>query len=162
MGPVLVLTGDSPAQEKVFHAEVPAGGRLRLFGAIQPVKPSVSASPEAMVPAGATNYRRWWNNPWSVVEKGGQREAGEWTPEENARLRALVRHAHAKGLWIRFYTLNGHASEESLGWYPNYNFGSIEAVRDRWQAAIDAGVDFIATDQYEELSKLLSLSPSKP
>jgi hypothetical protein len=36
-----------------------------------------------------------------------------------------------------------------LGWDPAYNFGSREAVAIRWRAAIDAGVDFIATDQYE-------------
>ena len=31
-----------------------------------------------------------------------------------------------------------------------------DAVRARWQAAIAAGVDLIATDQYEELATLLS------
>ena len=32
---------------------------------------------------------------------------GEWTPEKMRRLRALVERAHANGLWIRFYTLDG-------------------------------------------------------
>ena len=32
--PVLVLTGSSDAQQKVFHDAVPVGGRLRLFGAV--------------------------------------------------------------------------------------------------------------------------------
>jgi hypothetical protein len=53
------------------------------------------------------------------------------------------------GLWIRFYTLNGHAGDNGMGWSEGYNFGSIEAARIRWRAAMDAGVDFIATDQYE-------------
>ena len=79
----------------------------------------------------ATNYRRWWNNPWNVVEGGGQAHAGEWTPEKMARLRALVERAHANGLWIRFYTLDG-ASEPELschGWFHDYNFGSLDVAR---------------------------------
>ena len=58
--------------------------------------------------------------------------------------------AHELGLWVRFYTLNGHPAGAGLGWTESYNFGSIDAVRARWRAAIAAGVDFIATDQYEE------------
>ena len=73
-----------------------------------------------------------------------------------ARLRALVRHAHSLGLWIRFYTLNGHPPElaERNGWEPDYNFGSLERVQVRWKAAIEAGVDFLATDQVEDFARL--------
>jgi len=150
--PVLVLTGSSDAQQKVFHDAVPIEGRLRLFGAAQ-VATNSKTSFDPLIPT-ATNYRRWWNNPWSVVEEGGQRNAGDWTPADAARLQSLVRAAHAKGLWIRFYTLNGHAESNSLGWTKSYNFGSLAQVRLRWQAAIEAGVDFIATDQYEALAAL--------
>jgi hypothetical protein len=52
-------------------------------------------------------------------------------------------------LWIRFYTLNGHDAAGSQGWHAGYNFGSLAAAQVRWRAARDAGVDFIATDQYE-------------
>jgi glycerophosphoryl diester phosphodiesterase len=90
------------------------------------------------------------------VEEGGQRNAGDWTQVDDDRLQSLVRAAHAKGLWIRFYTLNGHAESDSLGWTQSYNFGSLEQARLRWQAAIEAGVDFIATDQYEAFSELRS------
>ncbi|MDQ6707667.1 MAG: glycerophosphodiester phosphodiesterase [Acidobacteriota bacterium] len=41
------------------------------------------------------------------------------------------------------------------GWDAQYNLGSLEKVRARWQAAVDAGVDFLATDQYEALSAVL-------
>jgi hypothetical protein len=109
-----------------------------------------------LAPGARTNYHRWWNNPWSVVELGGQRKAGAWTPESEARLRSLVHAAHESGLWIRFYTLNGHdPRDESGGWSPAYNFGSEEAARERWRAAIRAGVDFIAVDQYERFSETL-------
>ena len=57
-------------------------------------------------------------------------------------------------LWIRFYTLNGHAKDGGQGWGASYNFGSAESVLLRWKAAIAAGVDFIATDQYEALARV--------
>jgi hypothetical protein len=66
-----------------------------------------------------------------------------------------VNRAHALGLWIRFYALNGHTERESQGWSAGYNFGSAGAVRLRWQAAIASGVDFVATDQYEGFAALL-------
>ena len=99
----------------------------------------------------ATNYRRWWNNPWWVVEGAPQPDAGSWTAEEDARLRALVRKSHEAGLWIRFFTLNGYPAGEGRQWNEGYNFGSLEAVGLRWRAARSAGVDFIATDQYEQV-----------
>jgi hypothetical protein len=153
--PVLVLTGEPDAQQAAFHDRVPVGGRLRIFGAVATsrageTRGSAGAPPPDVSPGPRTNYRRWWNNPWSVVEAGGPGEAGEWTPEDAARLRLLVKRAHDAGLWIRFYTLNGTRPDEpALGWDPSYNFGSREAVGLRWRAALDAGVDFVATDQYE-------------
>ena len=68
------------------------------------------------------------------------------------RLRAPVDYAHEQGYWIRFYTLDGFDAKQDQGWDQNYNFGSMRRVIPRWQAAIAAGVDFIATDQYETLS----------
>lgn len=139
--PLLVLTGDDDGQERVFTS----GERLRVFGAVKVKRgemPQTKASP----------YRRWWNNPWAVVEEGGQTKAGGWTQDDEAKLTALVRQAHRMGLWIRFYTLNGHPKEagKERGWFDGYNFGSLEAARLRWAAARRAGVDFVATDQYED------------
>ena len=146
LGPVLVLTGADPSQRVVFHDAVPTGSRLRLFGAIQPGHLK------------ATNYLRWSNNPWSVIEPEGQNHAAEWSDRDAHRLLESVNAAHQAGLWIRFYTLNGHpvADTERLGLTPGYNFGSLEAARIRWRAAIAAGVDFIATDQYEEFAQISS------
>jgi hypothetical protein len=62
-------------------------------------------------------------------------------------------------LWIRFYTLDG-AKEKELsanGWFHSYNFGSLDAARLRWREAIAAGVDYIASDQYELLSEEVRL-----
>lgn len=167
-GPLLVLTENGPGQEAAFSDAGGTGPRLLVFGTTpSPELPReqdpgrratllAAATPATLVPWPATNYRRWTNFSWHVVEEGGQQNAASWTPVDAARLQAIVMRAHSQGLWIRFYTLNGHQPESSQGWAAGYNFGSPAAVRPRWQAAIDAGVDFIATDQYEGLADLLT------
>ena len=160
--PILVLTGESDAQQKVFSDDIPAGGKLLLFGAAHTHASNPMAAPDVLEPEPATNYRRWWNNPWAVVEAGGQTKAGEWTIQDNLRLQALVRHAHDNHLWIRFYTLDGATPHELScnGWFHLYNFGSIAAAKQRWQAARAAGVDYVASDQYELLGEMLR-TPAK-
>ena len=76
-------------------------------------------------------------------------------PQDDRRLRALVDYAHKLGYWIRFYTLDGFAAGEDKGWGDSYNFGSHLAVMARWKAAIAAGVNLIASDQYEDLAKVM-------
>jgi hypothetical protein len=155
--PILVLTGESDAQQKVFYDDLQPGDRLLVFGAVHTFKKNPMAQPDVLEPEKENNYRRWWNNPWNVVEAGGQTQAGAWTAQDMQRLKSLVAHAHANGLWIRFYTLDG-APKQALscnGWFSNYNFGSASAVRERWRAAYLAGVDYIATDQYQTLAAYL-------
>ncbi|MBM3791528.1 MAG: hypothetical protein FJW35_14435 [Acidobacteria bacterium] len=166
--PILILTGGGKMQLEFFYDRVPVGGKLRMFGTaknpqsgphpgLTPAERAaraVAASPEALLPEPATNFRRWWNNSWNVVELGGASMAGDWTAADEARLRSLVEHGHNMGYWIRFYTLDGFTSNTG-DWGTSYNFGSLEAAQLRWEAAIAAGVDFIATDQVEELSPLL-------
>ena len=165
-GPLLVLTGEADEQERSFHDRVTVGGRLRLFGAVHSRVAQAGTAAETRVRAGQelpdlsptprSNYRRWWNHPWGVVELGGQNRADEWTATDDTRLRSLVSMAHEAGLWIRFYTLNGHdPSDTSEGWTPGYNFGSKQAAELRWEAAIRAGVDFVAVDQYEDFAVVL-------
>ena len=164
--PILVVTEDSDAQAKVFYHDVPVGGRLRVFGSAHTQAPAgatlaqrahweATAAPAQLLTTRATTYRRWWNNSWWLVEEGGQNAAGTWTQGDDRRLRALVDYAHEQGYWIRFYTLDGFDAQQDRGWDQNYNFGSLRRVIPRWQAAIAAGVDFVATDQYETLSHYL-------
>jgi hypothetical protein len=165
--PVLVLTGNPASQQTAFHDALLVGAKLRLFGAIavdveskvgtgrDAVDKLVTLAPEELVASKATNYRRWANYPWAAVERGGQNQAGEWTLHDGSRLKALVDRAHAQGLWVRFYTLNGHGVSEGQGWTASYNFGSLAAAQARWRAARAAGVDFIASDQYEALAETL-------
>ncbi len=160
--PLLVLTEIPDEQERVFYTDLPVGARLRLFGSAH-TAPVTAANkkeenhllatlpPEKLLVDPPTTYRRWWNNSWFEVEEGGQHEAGAWTPADDARLKALVDRAHKLGYWIRFYTLDGFAPGEDQGWGNSYNFGSLEDVMLRWQAAQRAGVNLIASDQYEDL-----------
>lgn len=163
-GPLLVLTGSNDVQQESFHDRLAVGDPLWLFGAYEAPPPEgdtpgaraialARSSPEALMPSAATNYRRWVNFPWLVVEAGGQTRAGDWTAADRTRLDALVTRAHGLGLWIRFYTLNGHTAADDLGWSAGYNFGSLAAATLRWQAAREAGVDFVATDQYEAFAR---------
>jgi len=163
VGPLLVLTESGPGQEDAFFTNQPVGGTLRVFGTVPGPELDDRAKKQRhrlpatqLIPSGVTDYRRWVNIPWSAVEEGGAREAGPWTRAEAARLRTLVTHAHEHGLWIRFYAVNGHARGAGLGWSDSYNVGSADAARVRWRAARDAGVDFMATDQYEAFARSLT------
>ncbi len=169
--PILVLTEDADAQEKVFFDNVAVGARLRVFGSAHTNTPktenqqqlihlAATLPPDQLLTERPTNYRRWWNNSWYEVEEGGQPKAGAWTAQDMTRLRALVDHAHALGFWIRFYTLDGFTPEEGKanGWLAGYNFGSKAAAEVRWRAAIAAGVNLIATDQYEDLAAVVKSS----
>lgn len=165
-GPLLVLTERGTGQDVVFHDRVPVGAKLRIFGTVAPLPPPAgrekdpaaarSMPAEALIPTAATNYRRWTNHSWATIEAGGPPDAGEWTSDDRDRLHAVVKRAHDNGLWIRFYTLNGHGADANHGWSSSYNFGSLDAARARWRAAIEARVDFVATDQYEEFASELS------
>ncbi len=165
--PILAITEGSDDQQRVFYDQVPVGAKLRIFGsAHDPMPPkdmslqqrmhwAVVTSPEGQLHERPTNYRRWVNSSWYPVEEGGQNHAGDWTQADDTRLRALVDHAHNLGYWIRFYTLDGFTPASDQGWGQYYNFGSIDAAALRWKAAIAAGVNFIATDQYEDLAPYL-------
>ena len=160
VGPLLVLSGSNEAQRARFHDAVAIGERLRAFGAIpMPIAPgandderdaNLSRMPaEQLIVPVASNYARWVNFPWLMVEPEGQSNAGDWTASDAARLHALVTRAHAQNLWIRFYTLDGFLNGDGDGLTRSYDFGSDAAVKLRWRAAREAGVDFIATDHYE-------------
>jgi hypothetical protein len=158
--PVLVLTGVAPAQQVTFHDEVPVGGRILLFGAGVVTSRQAVTPVEQLIPAAATNYRRWCNSPWSIVEAGGQNKSGDWSSADEARLKAIMARARQLGYWMRLYTLNGHEPAVGIaaGWTASYNFGSLAEAKKRWRASVDAGVDYIATDQYEEFAPFVKKS----
>jgi hypothetical protein len=113
--------------------------------------------PEELITQRASNWRRWWSCAWNYVEPAAKSTAGDWTPEKEARLNAVVKQAHSMGYLISFWNLNGTDTDNSqkMGWNPGYNFGSKEAAMVRWQAAARAGADFIGTDMYEDVARAI-------
>lgn len=174
VGPMLVLTEAGDGQERDFYTSVPVGERLLIFGTVPPVQlttsddrevqrtAAISASPETLLPTGATNYRRWANFGWSVIERGGQKNAGVWDPADAARLKSIVDRGHSLGLWTRFYTVDGYDPSQNRGWSDSYNFGSLDAARVRWRALVAAGVEFVVTNQYEAFAREFPRARSGP
>jgi hypothetical protein len=134
------------------------GVALCALGAVHIDASDPKASPEALLTTPVDNYRRWVNFPWEMVEPDGQNRAGDWTQTKQERLRSLISRAHQLGYWIRFYTLDGGLAEQfqRMGWFSGYNFGSSDAAAKRWTAAADEGADFIASDHYEELNRMIA------
>ncbi len=167
-GPMLVLTENGDGQERDFTEWAKEQGAFLLFGTVpgptiassddpaERARILAHAAPNQLIPAAVTTYRRWANLSWAAVEEGGPAKAGSWTADDRRRLESIVNYAHQQRLLLRFYTLNGHTAAESRGWGASYNFGSLGAARERWSASINAGVDLIATDQYEELAGLIA------
>ena len=168
-GPLLVLTESGENQEADFFSTQQAGQPLLIFGSVpnadvfriedaeQRARALAAAAPDALIPSPATNYRRWVNFPWQVVE------AGRTAP--GRRLERRRSHAAGRDRQPRaqpgprdslLHAERSRSRHASANGPRRYNFGSLDAVRARWQAAIAAGVDLIATDQYEELAALLS------
>lgn len=124
-GPLLVLLGSPQANEDVFYGARKEGEEILAFGAANRC-------------GEATEYRRWCNYAFRSLLK-----LPEW--------REQVKQAHAKGMWVRVYTINGAGEEESQknGWGRGYMAGSREEAERLWGEFAGAGVDFIATDEYE-------------
>ncbi|MCK5861205.1 MAG: hypothetical protein KAH38_01885 [Candidatus Hydrogenedentes bacterium] len=141
--PILILSSSGSQEQQHFYNILPEGADLHIFG---------SGNPDQ----DATNFRRWLNYSWEAVEPEGQSNATEWNTVKKNRLCNLVDHAHQRGYWIRFYSLNGHPAASSilLGLSPNYNFGALDVVKVRWKEADRAHVDFIATDQIAKAKEI--------
>jgi hypothetical protein len=143
------LTGEDAAKD-AYDALIPEGGvyhafRDAVFGAAGPSREDVAA----YVPAQASAYHRFLTVYWGHVERGGPPRAGDWTEADASRLAALVALAHRRGYRLRLYTLNGHSGRVG----DSYRFPDVAAARVRWRAAIHAGVDWVATDDYEEIAR---------
>lgn len=171
--PMMILVEDKQddIKQQFFYDRVPVGGRIRVFGSAtkfdenpnklprekkeEAVAGLVTYDPEQLVPHKADNYHRWFGTNWAFIEKGGQTKAGEWTKTSEARLKKFVDYGHRMGYFVSVYCLNGYTSAEDQGWDAGYNFGAKEKAIPRWQAAVRAHADFIATDQPEEVAKVI-------
>jgi hypothetical protein len=147
-----VCFSGSEAAKDAYDALIPPGGtyrafRDRVFGAGAKYEPEVAS----YIPGPSTAYHRFLAFHWSAIERGGPDQAKEWSQDEANRLRALADLAHRRGFRVRIYCLNGHSGIPRAG----YRFSDDEAARIRWLAAASAGVDWIATDEYQDIAVAL-------
>ncbi|SIO66014.1 hypothetical protein SAMN05444166_7925 [Singulisphaera sp. GP187] len=145
------FTGSDRAKEQ-YDSLIPAGGTYRAFRDKVFGGGQFQKDVAAYAPAPATAYHRFLTFHWGNVEAGGPPLAGAWTDEDRDRLSSLMTQVHRQGFRARFYCLNGHRGPALLS---PYRFRDDEAARIRWQAAAQAGVDWVATDEYAEISRAL-------
>jgi hypothetical protein len=170
LAPMMVLVEDktNDIKQKFFYDDLPAGGKIRVFGSytkpvenpnhlpkLDFVNSLVSVPMNQVTTQKADNYHRWWGVDWAYVEKGGEEHHGEWGKQQIERLNQIVQYGHGLGYLMGFYCLDGFAADENQGWEDEYNFGSTTAAAERWKAAAAAHADFISTDQYETLAKTI-------
>lgn len=144
------FTGSESAKA-AYDKSIPAGGTYRAFADTVHGAGDRRDDPASYAKAPATAYRRFLTFHWAVVEAGAPTLARDWTPAEAARLKAVVDTAHAAGYRVRFYCLNGKGSTFAS----SYRFASPEAAELRWRAAAGAGVDWVASDDYAEIARVL-------
>ena len=171
--PMMVLVEDKQNdvnKQQIFYDQVPVGGKIRVFGSVPKLDPNpghklskqaaldqqFSAAPDDLIQGRADNYHRWIGLDWAFIEKGGEANAGAWSPEKEQRLKEFVAYGHKMGYLVGVYCLDGFTDADNQGWDPEYNFGSHEAAAARWNAAVHAKADFISTDHYEQLAETLA------
>jgi len=156
-------------KEEYFYNRLPIGAKLRVFGSAKLTPPPGNLNKaqvfeaqakmklEDLIKEPASNYHRWWaQTHWDLmVEQSRMKDAGQWTPEKEARLKALVNYAHKMGYFVGVWCLDGFEPGKGLGWGEGNNLGSLQAVTIRWKAAVKAGTDFVTSDQYEEAAKVI-------
>jgi len=152
------FTGDDQAK-RLYDKLIPQGGTYRAFRDRDYAPWELfrkNINNYAQEPASAYNrfLSVFWGHVWSQNILG--LEVGippgldsKWSKEKEARLKALVARAHKQGYQIRFYTLNG----EHGGIFDC--FLSMPTTVHRWRATVEAGADWVATDEYKEFVRQL-------
>ncbi len=171
--PMMVILEDkqNDIKQDFFYDRVPVGGKFRAFGSatkfddnpthlprtarVERLANMVKREPEQLLTKRADNYRRWFRTDWAFIELCGPERGADWNAASDARVKKFVNYGHSLGYLVSFYSINGFTDQQNLGWTAEFNFGSQEAALLRWNAAINAHADFIATDQYEELAKVI-------
>lgn len=171
--PMMIFVEDkqNDVKQQFFYDRVPIGGKIRVFGSAEKFNENPNnlprdkkaeaiaqlstLDPEQLIQKKADNYRRWFGVNWAFVEKGGQTAAGEWSKAAEARLKKFVDLGHRNGYFVSVFCLNGYSEAENQGWDKAYNFGSKDKAMTRWKAAVKAHVDFISTDQVEDVAAVI-------
>jgi hypothetical protein len=171
--PMMVILEDkkNDIKQAFFYDRIPVGGKIRAFGS--PTKfddnptnvaktaraerfaAMLKVDPEQLLTQHADNYHRWFGTDWAFIELCGPTHGNDWNAAAEARLKHFVDYGHSLGYLVSLYEVNGFSDHENQGWTAEFNFGSAEGARIRWNAAVKAHADFIATDQYEDLGKFI-------
>jgi len=171
--PMIVILEDkqNDIKQAFFYDRVPIGGKLRAFGSAtkfddnpthlprtaraERLANMVKMEPKQLLDKHADNYHRWFGTDWAFIELCGPTHGSDWSVTAEARVKRIVDYGHSLGYLVGFYSINGFSDDQNQGWTPEFNFGSREAASVRWNAAIQAHADFIATDQYEDVAELV-------
>ena len=171
--PMMVIVEDkkNDIKQEFFYDRVTVGGKIRVFGSATKFDDNptnlprtaraermallLKIEPEQLVSHKADNYHRWFGADWNFIELCGPEHAKDWNAATEARVKKFVDYGHSLGYMVSFYSVNGFGEGENQGWTAEYNFGSREAAALRWKAAVKAHADFVGTDQYEELGKIV-------
>jgi hypothetical protein len=169
--PMMVILEDkkNDIKQAFFYNSVNVGGKIRAFGSAvkfddnpnnlprekraERMAGLLKITPEQLVTKRADNWRRWFGTDWSFIELCGPGH-GDWTAASEARMKKFVDYGHSLGYLVSLYSVNGFSEADNQGWTAEFNFSREGAVA-RWNAAIGAHADFIATDQYEDLAKVI-------
>jgi len=143
------ITGDSSVALQ-YDALVENGGEYLAFSDREFGPLVYHEDPTTYAKDPATPYCRFLSLFWGQVEHKPAFLAYWWSSEDEQRLRRIVDCSHKNGYWIRFYTLN------QSGQNPLYRFPSARIAHHRWSVAANAKADWIATDDYEEIVRVLS------
>ena len=153
VGPVLVLTGSPDIQQVTFHDAVPVG---RSPACLRRHRRHRAAGIDAG--GAAARRRRPRTTAAGGIIRGASSRPKASAPPASGRRR--MPRASRRSSPTRTRTASGSGSTRSTaspasarGGPASYNFGSLDAVSRRWRAAMDAKVDFIATDQYAEFAR---------
>ncbi len=151
-GPLtVILTGDASAIAQ-FEKLTRDGELYLAMGNCEPPDRKFQENAASYFPEPATAFYRVFNFEWKHIERDPNSQAGDFTPIKRARLETLAKLAHAKGYWLRTWTLNATNTD----WGASQNFGSKAAMLERWRAALEAGVEMVVTDEYELAGSFLS------
>ncbi len=157
-GPLTVILSENAAAIALFEKLTPPEEPYLAMAVREPPERKFQENIAAYIPQRATPFYRLFNFDWKIIERVANPEAGAFTRPERARLEALVKLAREKGYWIRTWTLNA----TSTMWGTGRNFGSRHALLTRWRAALAAGVDCIATDEYELAGRFMANEAARP
>jgi hypothetical protein len=144
-GLTVCFTGSSRAKLR-YDELIPNGGTYQAFADEDYGVEVYFRDVEGYAWRPASAYRRFVSMFWGQVGREPPGRDDTWEQWKADRLNALVYRVHRQGYRVRFYTLNGRHGDPIFQRFPNE-----AAARLRWRACLQAGADWVATDEWNEI-----------